>query len=123
MAWLGAAAQLRTTDLDGSIRFFAEVLGLQVAFRYEDFYAGMAAGTQLFHLKRVDAPDPSIAQVAAAEHLHLYLQTDAIEAVAARLQAHGVVPARALHTTPWGTREIVLRDDQGHTIHVGEITA
>jgi len=122
MAWLGAAAQLRTTDLDRSIRFYAEVLGLAVAFRYEDFYAGIAAGPQLFHLKRVDRPDASIAEIAQAEHLHLYLQTDDIETVAARLEAHGVAPLQPLHATAWGTREIILRDDQGHTIHVGEVT-
>ena len=123
MAWLGAAAQLRTTDLEQSIRFYAEVLGLEVAFRYEDFYAGIAAGPQIFHLKQVDRADAAIADVAANGHLHLFLETDDIESVAARLAAQGVAPVRELHATAWGTREIILRDDQGHTIHVGEVTA
>jgi catechol 2,3-dioxygenase-like lactoylglutathione lyase family enzyme len=122
MAWLGAAAQLRTTDLERSIRFYAEVLGLALAFRYEDFYAGIAAGPQIFHLKQVDAADASVAEIASAGHLHLFLETDDIESVAARLAAHGVAPVRPLHATPWGTREIILCDDQGHTIHVGEVT-
>lgn len=42
--------QLRTTDLDASTRFYTEVLGLQLAFRYRDFYAGIRAGEHTFHL-------------------------------------------------------------------------
>lgn len=33
-------AQLRTTDLEGSIRFYTQRLGMTLAFRHEDFYAG-----------------------------------------------------------------------------------
>jgi hypothetical protein len=25
-----------------------------------------------------------------------------------------------VHETPWGTREVVLHDDQGHTLYLGE---
>ena len=55
-----AIAQLRTTDLEESIRFYTTKLGFTLAFRYEDFYAGIRAGNQLFHLKLVDEKDPSI---------------------------------------------------------------
>jgi catechol 2,3-dioxygenase-like lactoylglutathione lyase family enzyme len=117
----GAIAQLRTTDLDGSIRFWVDGLGLTLAFRYEDFYAGIAVGPQMFHLKLVDAPDPSVAHVAEAGHFHLYLTTSDAAATAARLAAGGITPVTPLHDTPWGTRELVIRDDQGHTIHIGEV--
>lgn len=115
-----AAAQLRTTDLEGSIRFYRDVLGLELAFVYEDFYAGLSAGGQMIHLKRVDAPDPSIPWVAAGEHLHLYLETDDAAALAAAVEARGVALARPLQDTPWGTREFTLRDDQGHTLIIGQ---
>ncbi len=36
--------QLRTTDLEGSIAFHVGRLGLALAFRYGDFYAGIRAG-------------------------------------------------------------------------------
>jgi catechol 2,3-dioxygenase-like lactoylglutathione lyase family enzyme len=117
----GAIAQLRTTDLERSIRFWTDAVGLAVAFRYQDFYAGIAAGPHMFHLKLVDSADPSIADVAQAGHFHLYLTTDDATAMAARLDAAMITPVRQLHDTPWGTREVVFRDDQGHTIHVGEV--
>jgi catechol 2,3-dioxygenase-like lactoylglutathione lyase family enzyme len=57
---LGVIAQLRTTDLAGTIRFYTEMMGLTLDFQYEDFYAGIRAGRQVFHLKRVAETDPSI---------------------------------------------------------------
>jgi catechol 2,3-dioxygenase-like lactoylglutathione lyase family enzyme len=119
----GVVAQLRTTDMAGSLRFWTETVGLSVAFTYEDFYAGVQAGTQLFHLKLSDTPDPSIPFVAAGDHFHLYLGVDDAAAMAAWLAAKRVPFVKPLTDTPWGTREFVIRDDQGHTIYIGEVTA
>jgi catechol 2,3-dioxygenase-like lactoylglutathione lyase family enzyme len=78
-----AIPQLRTTDLAASIHFYTTKLGLQLEFRHQDFYAGIRAGNQVFHLKLVDETDPSIAFVEEGEHFHLYLETDDIAATAA----------------------------------------
>lgn len=113
-------AQLRTIDLQASIRFYVEILGFELAFIHGDFYAGLRAGAQMLHLKRADTPDPSIRYVAAGEHLHLYVETDDAAALAAAIGARGVKLVRPVHDTPWGTREFVIRDDQGHTICFGQ---
>ena len=112
--------QLRTTDLAATIRFYTEQLGFALDFQYQDFYAGLRAGDQRVHLKLVDTADPSIDFVDAGEHFHLYLEIDDAAAAAERLRARGVAPVKALHDTPWGTREFAVKDDQGHTIYVGE---
>lgn len=112
--------QLRTTDLDASIRFYTEKVGLTLDFRYEDFYAGIRAGERVFHLKRVDEPDPSIAYVQEGGHLDLYLGTPDVDAAAIFLKGHGVVFLREPADTAWQTRELVFLDDQGHTIYVGQ---
>jgi catechol 2,3-dioxygenase-like lactoylglutathione lyase family enzyme len=116
----GAIAQLRTTDLDESIRFYATKVGLTLEFQYEDFYAGIRAGNQLFHLKRVDQKDPSIDFVEKGEHFHLYLETDDAAAAAEALQRNGVRLVKDVHETAWGTKEFVINDDQGHTLYFGE---
>ena len=113
-------AQLRTTDLAGSIRFYTMLPGFTLAFLYEDFYAGIRAGAQLFHLKLVDAKDPSIDVVAHEEHFHLYFETPDVNAAADACRRAGVRLAREVHQTPWGTREFVVRDDQGHTLYFGQ---
>ena len=113
-------AQLRTTDLAASIRFYTALPGFTLVFQYEDFYAGIRVGTQLFHLKLVDAKDPSIEVVARENHLHLYFETPDVNAAAVDCRRAGVVLATDVHETPWGTREFVIHDDQGHTLRFGE---
>jgi predicted enzyme related to lactoylglutathione lyase len=74
----------------------------------------------VFHLKLADERDPSIPYVDAGEHFHLYLQTDDVRSEAAVLQAKGVHLVKDVHETPWGTWEFVIRDNQGHTLYLGE---
>jgi catechol 2,3-dioxygenase-like lactoylglutathione lyase family enzyme len=120
MQILGAIPQLRTTNLAESIRFYTTKVGLTLDFQYQDFYAGIRAGRQLVHLKLVDEKDPSIDFVDAGDHFHLYLETDDAAAAANALKSHGVPLVKDVHDTPWGTRELVIKDDQGHTVYVGE---
>src|SRR3954469_12704441 len=94
--------QLRTTDLAASIRFYTANLGFTLEFRYEDFYAGIRAGDQVFHLKLVDGPDPSIAFVRNGDHFHLYFAVTDVAEVAERLTQHGVPLVKNVHDTPWG---------------------
>jgi catechol 2,3-dioxygenase-like lactoylglutathione lyase family enzyme len=112
--------QLRTTDLAGSIRFYTEKLGCTLEFQHEDFYAGIRAGEQVFHLKLVDVQDPSIAFVKEGEHFHLYFECADVSAAAGAMQRNGVHLERDVHETAWGTRELVIKDDQGHTLYFGE---
>jgi len=111
--------QLRTTNLESSIRFYTENVGLELAFRHADFYAGIRAPSGSFHLKKVDAVDPSIAFVDQSDHLHLYLGVDDVDMFARRLTTAGVTLVKPPHETAWGTREVVFHDDQGHTVYAG----
>jgi catechol 2,3-dioxygenase-like lactoylglutathione lyase family enzyme len=120
MTITSAICQLRTTDLAESIRFYTAGLGLTLEFQYEDFYAGIRAGNSVFHLKLVDAKDPSIEFVDRGDHFHLYLETDDAAAAADALKRNGVRLATDVHDTPWGTREFAIKDNQGHTIYLGE---
>jgi catechol 2,3-dioxygenase-like lactoylglutathione lyase family enzyme len=115
-----AIAQLRTTDLAESICFYTTKVGLTLEFQYQDFYAGIRAGGQLFHLKLVDEKDPSIEFVDKGEHFHLYLKTDDALATADALKRNGIHLVKDVYETPWGTREFVIKDDQGHTLYFGE---
>ena len=120
MTITGAIPQLRTTDLVESIRFYTAVVGLTLEFQYEDFYAGIRAGNSVFHLKLVDQKDPSIEFVDQGDHFHLYLETDDAAAAAAAMKKNGVRLEKDVHDTAWGTRECVIKDNQGHTIYFGE---
>jgi len=95
-------------------------MGLTLEFQYQDFYAGIRAGGQLFHLKLSDEKDPTIEFVDKGEHFHLYFETDDASAAAVALKRNGVPLVQDVHETAWGTREFVIKDDQGHTLYFGE---
>ena len=120
MSISGATAQLRTINLEESIRFYTEKLGLTLEFQYQDFYAGIRAGDQQFHLKVSDQKDPSIKFFDDEGHFHLYFNTDDVAAVADALRTKGVPIVRDVHDTDWGTRELVIHDNQGHTLYFGQ---
>jgi catechol 2,3-dioxygenase-like lactoylglutathione lyase family enzyme len=113
-------AQLRTTNLAESISFYTQRMGLTLDFQYQDFYAGIRAGDQVFHLKLVDEQDPSIEYVEHGDHFHLFLGTDDVTAAAEELRRNGVRVVKDVHDTEWGTRECVILDDQGHTLRLAE---
>jgi catechol 2,3-dioxygenase-like lactoylglutathione lyase family enzyme len=113
-------AQLRTNDLERTIRFYTEYLGFDVDFRYEDFYAGVRAGNSVVHLKLDDSDDPSIDYVKQRGHFHLYLETPDAAAAANAIEKKGIELVDKVHETAWGTKEFVVEDDQGHTIYYGQ---
>src|SRR3989454_12506321 len=101
MAISGVIPQLWTIDLKSSIAFYTTKLGLQLEFQYQDFYAGIRAGSQVFHLKLVDEKDPSIEFVDKGGHFHLYLETDDAAATADALKRNGIRLVKDVHETPW----------------------
>src|SRR5262249_58058381 len=113
-----AIAQLRTTDLAESIRFYTTKIGLTLEFQYQDFYAGIRAGGQLFHLKFVEEKDPSIEFVDKGGHFHLYLETDDVSPAAAALKRNEVPILQDLHETAWGTREFSSKSHHRPAIYV-----
>lgn len=113
-------AQLRTTDLESSINFYTEKLGMELEFRYEDFYAGIRAGTQHFHLKFACDRDPSIEYVDDQGHFHIYFQVENADETAKDILEKGIELVANVHDTDWQTREFVIKDDQGHTLYFGQ---
>jgi hypothetical protein len=68
----------------------------------------------------VDEKDPSIEFTDRSDHFHLYLQIDNVAAAADTLKKNGVPLVKDVHETAWGTRELIIKDDQGHTLYFGE---
>lgn len=112
--------QLRTTDIKASIRFYTSLPGFTLEFLYDDFYAGIRAGRELLHLKRVDTRDPSIDDVLHGGHFHLYFAVADIMTAAKEVREAGVTFVKDVHHTDWSTREFIIEDDQGHTLYFGE---
>jgi len=114
------APQLRTVDLEKAIKFYTDKLGFDLAFQYEDFYAGISFGEYVIHLKLVDSPDPSINYVHEGKHLHLHLGVEDIQSTYDSLEKKGVTIIENISKRPWGLLEFVIADPDGHTIYFAQ---
>ena len=112
--------QLRTTNLGAAIEFYTATLGFALEFQYEDFYACVRAADRRVHLKLSDAPDPSLAVVEREEQFQMYLDVTDNSRVAHTLKRKCLALVRDVHETAWRTRELVLRDPDGHTLYFGQ---
>ena len=127
---------IRTTDLDASRRFYADVLGLSVGPRpefpfpglwmYRGDHADMA--NAVVHIIGIDRNDPqglkqylgdraeaSLAGSGAVDHIAFY--ADGLAAMLAHLQAHGV-PFRERSVPSVGLHQLFLDDPCGVMIEL-----
>ena len=115
--------QLRTTDLERAIHFYTGKLGFVLAFRHQDFYAGVSSGGRMIHLKLVDDPDPGIDFVRRGHHLHVHVGVRDIHAAFRQVQEAGVKIIEGISDRPWGMTEFVIEDPDGHTLYFGSAPA
>jgi catechol 2,3-dioxygenase-like lactoylglutathione lyase family enzyme len=115
--------QIRTTDIEASIDFYVSKLGFELDFRYQDFYAGIRAGNDVFHLKRVDDKDPSIDFVRQGGHFHLYFETVNVPQTVREFKARDVTFLTLPHDTPYSKNEFSIFDNEGHILFFAEADA
>lgn len=119
--------RLLVEDLQRSIAFYRDVLGLTLAFDDGDNYASfdIVPGFSLSLFRRelmADAIGVSPAQVPAGDRVALVIAVPDVDAEAARLRDLGDVAVVATVTDrpDWGIRTIHLRDPDGNLIELND---
>lgn len=117
MEVLSSRVLLRPVDLERSLAFYGETLGLAV---YREFGAGEERGVVYFLgggllevSGRSDRP--------AAPNLGLWLQVRDLEAAHGELVERGATVVRPPALEPWGLRELWIADPDGVPIAVIEV--
>lgn len=112
-------------DVDASVRFYTEVLGLPLGHRSGP-YAQLDTGetrVALFDRRamakslgvdRLEAPDP------LAPGFQVGFKVDDVDAVYAALVGRGAEPACAPTDRAWGQRTAYVRDPDGHLIELAQ---
>lgn len=119
MEVLSSRVLLRPSDLDRSLAFYRDTLGLAV---YREFGEGRQRGVVFFlggGLLEVSGqaestPSPSVA---------LWLQVRDVDATHDELVAKGVNVVRPPVTEPWGLREMWVGDPDGIRLAIIEVPA
>ena len=117
---------VRARDLEASLRFYREILGLEEAFRITEedgrvrlLYLWIAPG-QFIEIFPGGTTDPE-----RGSHMtgmqHICLEVDSVEAAYDRLCALGVKPDSEITTGKAGGRQFWLHDPDGNPIELMEL--
>jgi catechol 2,3-dioxygenase-like lactoylglutathione lyase family enzyme len=111
-------------DLDVSLRFYTEVLGLELGHRSGSFAQLRTGATRLALYEReamartvgrsLRAPDPD------GPGFELGFKVADCEGSYAELVARGAQPVTPPMTRPWGQRTAYVRDPDGHLIELAQ---
>ena len=113
--FLSARPNLPAKDVAASAAFYRDVLGFTVE-------ATMGDPPSFALLKHGGAEIVLIADAQPAVS-GCYIYVSGVDEVHAAIAAKGVPTVVALQTYPWGTRDFVIEDVDGHRIAIGERAA
>jgi catechol 2,3-dioxygenase-like lactoylglutathione lyase family enzyme len=99
----------QVSDVERSVAWYSEVLGLTPTWKWEDHIAGMSIGDLELYLDHADDPSPS----------RVAVFVDDADAGYEQYRAAGAMFADGLDTKPWGVRRFTVRDPDGNLIDVG----
>lgn len=111
-------AALGVRDVAASIAFYADALGFDVRAEMGDPPEFALLGRDAVTLSLVKAAKPAVAEFACC-----YLYVDDVEAVLQNCERSGATIVNPLTRHPWGNRDFVLRDPDGHRIAIGQVEA
>ncbi|MPZ98483.1 MAG: hypothetical protein GEU80_03935 [Dehalococcoidia bacterium] len=109
--YLAARPNLPVSDVARSVEFYRRVLGFDVRVDAPEFGLAVVGKEDAeIALLRTDSPPPG----------GCYLTVEGVDTLHARCVEAGATIAVALQTQPWGMRDFVLEDPDGHRIALGE---
>jgi predicted enzyme related to lactoylglutathione lyase len=115
---------IRPTDLDRTLSFYGDGLGLAVA---REFGEGSHRGVVFFAggglIEVVGGGDPTGSGPPRDGSVVLWLQVRNVERAVAELAGRGVAVVRPAVLEPWGLLEAWLDDPDGLRIHLVEVPA
>jgi len=113
-------------NVEASLKFYREVLGLEAAMTVPEqppyVFAGVSNGAvEIFFndQKVVAAEYPALAQNIAAS-LTLYIEVDSLPAVLDRVKAAGAKVSMPVTEQFYGMKEFAFEDSDGYTITIAE---
>ena len=107
-----AAAVFQVTDLDGSLRFYKDVLGFSEDFRFGD-YAGIKLGDACLHLTKQGIYNRPIGGGT------VYVFCDEVDGYFAEISGRGANTKSAPKNYDYGMRDFTMTDQDGNHLTFG----
>ena len=109
--WSFITPQLPVTDLEATLAWYRDVLGFETAWSNRGFGAVSSDSTEIFFQQtpRPIAPVTCCVRVEDADSLYVSYKDRGVEIIA------------DIEDKPWGMREFLFRDPDGHLFRVGHM--
>ena len=111
----GMSTQFLVTDINRSIEFYANKLGFDLEFSYQDFYSGITKDGYSIHLKLAKPAIEERENKRNNQHLDIIFSVDEIEALYEDLKNQSVEVIQPLRDRPYG-KEFYITDPDGYII-------
>ncbi|HEX4339270.1 MAG TPA: VOC family protein [Polyangiaceae bacterium] len=111
-------AALGVRDVPASIAFYVQTLGFDVRAEMGEPVEFALLARDAVTLSLVKAKTPAVAEFACC-----YVYVNDVDAVLADCERTGASIVTPLTRHPWGNRDFVLRDPDGHRIAIGQAEA
>jgi len=108
LEWRHMNPVFEVADIDRSLEFYRDVLGLTPHWRWQSSAAGLYTESLELYLARVDDPRPS----------RVAVFVDDADAALEQYRVAGAEIVQDIETKPWGLRGFTLRDPDGNLIDV-----
>jgi catechol 2,3-dioxygenase-like lactoylglutathione lyase family enzyme len=120
-----AYPQLFVSDVEATAKFYVNVLGFKLIYLYgkPPFYGLVERDGAGLNFRHVDAPIVDQALRERESYLSASIPVYGVEALYDELKARGAPLAQDLKVQPWGAKDFIVRDPDGHMICFGSATA
>jgi uncharacterized glyoxalase superfamily protein PhnB len=115
-----AAPQFLVDRLDDALAFYAQRLGFERDFIYEDFYASVSRDGAVIHLKCAPKLQAERAHRRSEEHLDAYLAVSGVRELHDEFVRRGAPIVKPLEQRPWGQRDFYVEDPDGYILCFSE---
>lgn len=112
--------QFLVANLQAAIDYYRDKLGFEQQIAWQDFYASVARDGAEIHLKCAPCAPGERENRRDHDHLDAFILTDELDAVFAEATERGATIRQTLETHPWGTRDFLVMDPDGHIVCFAE---
>ena len=114
------APQFLVDDLGAAIAYYRDKLGFEQKIAWEDFYASVIRDGAEIHLKCAPGLPGERAHRRDNNHIDAMISCTGVDALFEEVSGRGAHIHQALETQPWGTRDFLVLDTDGHILCFAE---
>ena len=110
-------------EVDRAIDFFRDMIGFDLVFEFESFYAAVSRDGFAIHLKCAPKLAADREHRKQNEHLDAYISVSGIRGLFSEMEDRGAKVIKKLEERPWGCLDFYVEDPDGYILCFSEQNA